>query len=135
METTVNQRIKIIYAESELSYRKFADKVGISSTYLKMVLDGNSSPSTEVLNKISRAFPSLNPEWLIMGKGDRNLNQQAEKTQEQLFSEMKETIEWQRAIIDRLLGTLPSSLSAKLLGNRLTRMLAKQVYMTLPEAA
>lgn len=52
--------------EKDISNRKFLLKCGLSGTYIS-TLTGN--PSGDTLKKIEAAYPELNTEWLLTGKG------------------------------------------------------------------
>lgn len=70
---TVNERIKILIEKlEEENQRKFALKIGVSTTGLNSMLPGNreSKPSFEVLNKILSTYPQVSATWLLTGEGE-----------------------------------------------------------------
>lgn len=53
----------------QLSPSKFADIIGVQRSSVSHVLSGRNKPSFDFLQKTLKAFPGLNAEWLILGKG------------------------------------------------------------------
>lgn len=66
---SVNERIKILFNLTEISRRRFAAKMGISSTYLAMIMK-DQAPSYKVLDALLEAFPDLEKQWLYFGVGE-----------------------------------------------------------------
>lgn len=52
----IGKTIKNIRIEEGLTQQKFANKVGISRTYLSDVENNRYNPSVEMLQKIAKAF-------------------------------------------------------------------------------
>jgi predicted transcriptional regulator len=69
METTVNQRIKLIIENSGLTLNSFSKLVGIAQTSLRDCVVNNAEPKYSTLDKIIKSNPSINPEWLWTGNG------------------------------------------------------------------
>ena len=67
METTVKQRINTFIQETRISQAKFEKRCGLSNGYVNNL---RKTPSYEKLQNIFRAFPDLNPEWLLTGEGE-----------------------------------------------------------------
>lgn len=56
---------------SGLSNSQFADRAGIPRPSLSQLLHGrNKSLNNQLLSKLNDAFPDLNIEWLLFGRGD-----------------------------------------------------------------
>jgi transcriptional regulator with XRE-family HTH domain len=53
----------------QLSPSKFADIIGVQRSSVSHVISGRNNPSFDFLQKTLTAFPGLNAEWLILGKG------------------------------------------------------------------
>lgn len=62
----MKERLMEFIKEKDISNRKFLLKCGLSGTYIS-TLTGN--PSGDTLKKIEAAYPELNTEWLLTGKG------------------------------------------------------------------
>lgn len=76
METTINDRIKLIASEfGYKSRRSFAEKIGIAPTSLNDIING-AEPRFSTLQKILLVEPSISSDWLMLGKGSikRNLD-------------------------------------------------------------
>lgn len=69
METTINQRIKMIVDESGKAVNSYAAMIGVSQPTLKACVDGNNAPRFDTLQKILIANPMISAEWLMRGKG------------------------------------------------------------------
>jgi transcriptional regulator with XRE-family HTH domain len=53
----------------QLTPSKFADLIGVQRSSVSHVLSGRNNPSYDFIQKTMKAFPGLNAEWLIMGRG------------------------------------------------------------------
>lgn len=62
-------RIELIMKSYELSPSQFADRTGIQRASVSHILSGRNKASLEVMLKIYEAFPGLDMEWLMTGKG------------------------------------------------------------------
>jgi len=60
--------LKLLDTE-QLSSSKFADVIGVQRSSISHILSGRNKPSFDFLQKILRAFPMLNADWLILGEG------------------------------------------------------------------
>lgn len=65
MRTRLEQFLK---AEN-LSPSRFADQIGIQRSGISHILSGRNKPGFVFIEKMLLAYPSLNAEWLITGKG------------------------------------------------------------------
>ena len=53
----------------QLTPSKFADIIGVQRSSVSHVISGRNKPSFDFIQKTLTAFPGLNAEWLILGKG------------------------------------------------------------------
>lgn len=67
---TINQRLEAIIHETGLSLLGFAEEIGIKQQTLYNYVVNGREPSYSALEKIASAYPGINMEWLISGKGD-----------------------------------------------------------------
>ena len=65
----MNTRLQQFLTMEGLTPARFADIMGIQRSGISHLLAGRNKPSFEFLEKILTAYPNLNPEWLILGKG------------------------------------------------------------------
>jgi transcriptional regulator with XRE-family HTH domain len=70
--------------KEQLSSARFAEIIGVQPSSISHILSGRNKPGFDFIQKILINFPSLNPDWLIMGKGNMLRNY---ATQRDLFSE------------------------------------------------
>lgn len=73
----IGQRIKFIVDSQQLSVRRFAQLLDIGETNIRNYLDKGTKPSSDVLEKMALAFPRLNMDWLVTGKGEAFLSDEA----------------------------------------------------------
>lgn len=65
----MNERLKQFLAMENLSPAKFAEVMGIQRSGISHLLAGRNNPSFEFIQKMMTAYPDINYEWLILGKG------------------------------------------------------------------
>jgi len=63
----MQERFKQLLEEKNLTATRFAAMVNASA--MSHILNGRSKPGFDVLDKIAQAFPDVNLNWLISGKG------------------------------------------------------------------
>lgn len=67
---TLIERIRKVIDDSELSSAAFADKIGVQRSSISHILSGRNKPSLDFVLKVLHAFPTLNSNWLLLGKED-----------------------------------------------------------------
>jgi DNA-binding XRE family transcriptional regulator len=80
------ERIEKIMKNYSLDKAKFAERVGIMPTTLDHILKGHKNATLDIFKKIAFAFPEINIDWIVLGKGNMNLNDHVSKVIEDLFS-------------------------------------------------
>ncbi len=65
----INDRLRILMDNFQLSSSQFADKLEIQRSAISHLLSGRNKPSILILEKILKNFPEVDIEWLITGKG------------------------------------------------------------------
>ncbi|MBO4656751.1 MAG: helix-turn-helix transcriptional regulator [Bacteroidales bacterium] len=65
----MEQRLQLFLQMEQLSQSQFADKMGIQRSGVTHLLSGRNKPSFEFITRMLQTFPTLNAEWLILGKG------------------------------------------------------------------
>lgn len=71
METSINQRIaEIINQEEKGNRTQFADRVGRKLNQISNWTNEGASIGLEVVKSILLAYPRVNANWLILGKGE-----------------------------------------------------------------
>lgn len=70
MNNTVNDRIRAIINEMNISDRAFAEKINIPQTTISNLFNRGSEPGYKILSNIINCIEFISPEWLLTGKGE-----------------------------------------------------------------
>ena len=62
-------RLQQFLQAENLSPSRFADQIGIQRSGMSHILSGRNKPGFDFIEKMLLAYPSINAEWLITGKG------------------------------------------------------------------
>lgn len=73
--TTMKERIIQFLTENNLTSTKFADIISVQRSSISHILSGRNKPSFDFIEKMLIAYPDLNAQWLITGKGNMLTNQ------------------------------------------------------------
>ncbi len=73
---SINDRIKQILIDKNLSPSYFADEIGVQRSSISHILSGRNRPSFDIIQKVIRRFPDLGYEW-IMEEDDERTNTSA----------------------------------------------------------
>lgn len=101
----MKERILHFLSIEHISPAHFADLIGVQRSSVSHILSGRNNPGLEFIQKILNAYPKLNSEWLIMGKGD--MLKQAK--QGSLFDSQLNPIKDEKAVILKEIGFINSS--------------------------
>lgn len=66
-----------------LTASQFADRIGIQRSGLSHILSGRNNPSLDFVLKVLKAFPELEPVWLLQGKGPMYANMSGSRPKEE----------------------------------------------------
>ena len=61
--------IKIMECE-RMGQAQFASAIGIQRAAMSHIISGRNNPSLDVMTKILHRYPQINPDWLLLGKGE-----------------------------------------------------------------
>ena len=64
------ERIEKVKDSLGLTARQFAAEIHVQPGTISNMMAGRNNPSLEVMKRIMERYPTLNPEWLILGIGD-----------------------------------------------------------------
>ena len=64
------ERIKKVQENLGLTARQFAAEIRVQPGTISNMMSGRNNPSLDVIKKIMERYPTLNPEWLIAGRGE-----------------------------------------------------------------
>ena len=73
----MQERFKQLLEEKKLTATRFAALIKVNASAMSHILNGRSKPGFDVLDKIAQAFPDVNLNWLISGKGSLYNNSSA----------------------------------------------------------
>jgi transcriptional regulator with XRE-family HTH domain len=63
------ERILEILKIKNLTPAQFADLIGVQRSSISHLISGRNKPSLEFIQKILKAFPDINSDWILSGKG------------------------------------------------------------------
>lgn len=69
----LNKKIEQIIVEKGLSPSYFADTIGIQRSSISHILSGRNKPSLDIIQRILKAFPDIDRDWLLF---DSNIPEQ-----------------------------------------------------------
>lgn len=93
----MQERFKQLLEEKNLTATRFAAMIKVNASAMSHILNGRSKPGFDVLDKIAQAFPEVNLNWLISGKGSLyntsvTTPTKSQPIQKSLFEEEKQEI-------------------------------------------
>jgi transcriptional regulator with XRE-family HTH domain len=65
----MKERILHLMQTEQLNPEEFATRLGINRSGISHFISGRNKPSREFIEKVLRAFPSLNARWFVLGEG------------------------------------------------------------------
>ena len=65
----MNQRLQQFLNAENLSQSQFADEINVARASVSHILANRNKPGFDFIESMAKAFPALNLEWLITGKG------------------------------------------------------------------
>lgn len=69
---TINDKIKQILIDKNLTPSYFADEIGVQRSSISHILSGRNRPSFDIIQKIIRRFPELGYEWIMEEENHSN---------------------------------------------------------------
>lgn len=71
----MRNRLKDFMLCKSVNAAEFADRIGVQRSNISHILNGRNNPGVQFLEKLLNAFPDLNADWLITGRGDMLKNE------------------------------------------------------------
>jgi len=62
----MKEKIQLLMTRERLKSVQLAKILGIQSAGISHILSGRNKPSCDLLQKILRSFPQINPDWLLL---------------------------------------------------------------------
>lgn len=91
-----------------VSRNEFANVTGIKATTLNTILTKNKSLKTRYYSMILKAYPAVNKEWLMEGKGEMFLDEVGEAAERYGSIKMERTITLNYTDYSALIDTIRS---------------------------
>lgn len=70
MDSTVNERIRLLIDYLKISDKKFAEMIGIPQTTLSNLFNRQTEPGYKILNAIMNCINGISSDWLLTGEGE-----------------------------------------------------------------
>ena len=64
------ERIEQVMKALGLSARQFSEQINVQPATISNMMSRRNNPSLDVMKRILSRYPTLNPEWLILGNGE-----------------------------------------------------------------
>ena len=74
--TIMNTRLKQFLSAENITQAQFADSINVVRASVSHVLSGRNKPGYDFITAIMSAYPHLNIEWLMLGRGKMYRSQQ-----------------------------------------------------------
>jgi transcriptional regulator with XRE-family HTH domain len=118
METTVNERLKLLRNQMNLTIDELASKCNVNKTTIWRIENSHGDAMPKTLKLIASAL-NVNKDWLINGKGQMFLDKPKEESvnpyRDALVTQLNEQnvflqkeIEWLRGIVNQLTAGKPN---------------------------
>ncbi|MFN0047789.1 MAG: helix-turn-helix domain-containing protein [Cytophagales bacterium] len=89
----INLRVNQLIEKLGYNKSSFAAKIGVSQPIITHITTGRNNPGLEVIQKILTNCPEINPEWLLLERGEMILNNQLkQKIITSLLSDINDSI-------------------------------------------
>lgn len=66
----MRERIISFLTHYGLTATKYADTIGVQRSSVSHIISGRNKPSFDFIEKTLLKYPEVNPDWLILGKGN-----------------------------------------------------------------
>jgi transcriptional regulator with XRE-family HTH domain len=130
METTINQRVKILREHLNLSQEEFAVKVGTTNASISRIEKGLTEPRKSTINKMMSTF-NVN-EWLINGKGSLEIVEKTANStlvwKDEAYASLKEEVKYLREMLRLAVGGKSANFLKALEVAEIPNYLLKGVY-------
>jgi Plasmid maintenance system antidote protein len=67
-------RIMKIMEEENMNSTQFSEEIGIQRAAMSHLINARNKPSADVITRILERFDTINPRWLLSGKGNMKIN-------------------------------------------------------------
>ena len=70
----MRDKLLLLMKKEGLTSSRLAELLGIQPSSISHILGGRNKPSFDFVQKILRRFPNINPDWLLIDKGEMYRN-------------------------------------------------------------
>ena len=85
----MNNRLKQFLAAENITQAQFADTIKVVRASVSHVLSGRNNPGYDFIKAIMTAYPLLNVEWLMLGKGKMYKDGRSDTDEGLLFADVE----------------------------------------------
>lgn len=85
----INKRIIELMVRLDLNKAAFARELDVSLPLMTHITSGRNKPGLELLQRILARFEDINPDWLLLGKGEMNREKAQKLDVEPLLRELE----------------------------------------------
>jgi hypothetical protein len=112
---SVNQRVNKLIERLALSKSEFSQKTGISAVVLSHISSGRNKVSLTAIQQILKAYPEINPGYLLLGSGSMFVDNQKDSEEKLLLhlDQIQKTSEDQQARLYKMLESLREEIRNK----------------------
>ena len=68
----MREKLLNLMKSEQLTASKLAELLDIQPSGISHILSGRNKPSFDLVQKILRRFPRVNPDWLLLDKDEKN---------------------------------------------------------------
>jgi transcriptional regulator with XRE-family HTH domain len=98
---SIKERFALFVDKSRIPKTEIEKKIGVSNGFVGKIVNGKSSFSVDILERIITEFPNLNPLWLVEGSGQMFREQEImkeENLEELIERKVKEILAREREV-------------------------------------
>ncbi len=89
----MRNRLKEYMLCKSVNAAEFADRIGVQRSSISHILNGRNNPGAQFLEKLLIAYPDLNADWLITGRGEMLKSEKTfPETVHQMQNESREVV-------------------------------------------
>lgn len=66
----MRDRLQKLLSKEGVAPTRFAEIIGVQRSSISHILSGRNKPSFDMIQSILDKYPKVNPDWLLLGKGD-----------------------------------------------------------------
>ena len=78
----MRDKLLLLMKNEGLTSSRLAELLGIQPSSISHILGGRNKPSFDFVQKILRRFPNINPDWLLIDKGEMYRNASSATTED-----------------------------------------------------